>query len=281
VTSFTDRLASRTVRISPPAGWGKLRLGDVSAYRELLYVLVWKQLRVRYSQTVIGATWAVIQPLLTMVALTVIFGHFARLPTDGLPYSIFYLSGLLPWTYFANSVTAATNSLVDHQHVITKVYFPRILLPITAVVTGLIDFALAFGTLLLLMLFHGIAPLLSPTVLVLFLLLASASMLGVGLWFSALYASYRDVRYVVQFLVTLWMFVSPVIYPSSMIPTQWHWLYGLNPMAGVIESFRWALFGRVPPPVVLLVASTLSAGATLAGGLLYFQTKEATIADVV
>ncbi len=271
----------RTIRITPPPRWLELNLADVWAHRELLYFLVWRQLKLRYKQTVIGAGWAILQPLLTMLTFSLIFGRLAQLPSDGLPYPIFYYSGLLPWMYFANSLAAATNTMVDHQRVITKVYFPRILLPVSAVLAGLIDFAIAFGVLLLLMLLYGVPVTAAVLTLPLFLLLAVATAVGVGLWLSALYALYRDVRYALQFLLMLWMFVSPVAYPSSLVPEQWRWLYGLNPMAGVIDSFRWAVTGLAQPPAGLMLASTVAVAFVLVGGLLYFQRIEATIADVV
>ena len=271
----------KTIRVAPPTRWVEIDLAELWQHRELLYFLIWRHLRLRYKQTVLGATWAVLQPLLTMLTFTLIFGRLAKLPSQGLPYPIFYYTGLLPWLYFANSLTAATNTMVDHQRMITKVYFPRILLPAAAVLAGLVDFAAAFGVLLLMMLAYGIIPtgliLLAPV----FLLLAVATALGVGLGLAALYARYRDVRYALQFGITLWMFVSPVLYPSTMIPDRWRWLYGLNPIAGVLEGFRWTVTGAEEPGAALLIASALVAIATLLGGLLYFQHVEATIADVV
>lgn len=271
----------KTIRVAPPTRWVELDLADVWTHRELLYFLIWRHLKLRYKQTVLGTTWAVLQPLLTMLTFTVIFGHLAKLPSQGLPYPIFYYTGLLPWLYFANSLTAATNTMVDHQRMITKVYFPRVLLPAAAVLAGLVDFAAAFGVLLLLMLWYGIMPTSLVLLTPIFLLLAVATALGVGSGLAALYARYRDVRYALQFLVMLWMFVSPVLYPSTMIPERWRWLYGLNPMAGVLEGFRWTITGATQPSAALLIASTVVAASMLIGGLLYFQHVEATIADVV
>ena len=270
-----------TIRVAPPTRSVELDVADVWAHRELLYFLVWRHLKLRYKQTVLGATWAVLQPLLTMITFTLIFGHLAKLPSQGLPYPVFYYSGLLPWLYFANALTAATNTMVDHQRMITKVYFPRILLPAAAVIAGLVDFAAAFGVLLLLMVWYGITPTILVWLAPVFLLLAVVTALGVGLGLAALYARYRDVRYALQFLVMLWMFVSPVLYPSSMIPERWRWLYGLNPIAGVLEGFRWSITGADEPTLSLLITSALVACATLVGGLAYFQHVEATIADVV
>lgn len=270
-----------TIRVAPPTRWVEIDIADVWAHRELLYFLVWRHLKLRYKQTVLGATWAVLQPLLTMVTFTLIFGHLAKLPSDGLPYPVFYYTGLLPWLYFSNSLTAATNTMVDHQRMITKVYFPRILLPAAAVLAGLVDFSAAFGVLLLMMVWYGIMPTMLVCLAPVFLMLAVVTALGVGLGLAALYARYRDVRYALQFLVMLWMFVSPVLYPSSMIPERWRWLYGLNPIAGVLEGFRWTITGAEQPTAALLVTSALVACAMLVAGLAYFQHVEATIADVV
>lgn len=272
----------RTVTtIRPPAGWAALDIRELTAAHELLYFLVLRNLKLRYKQTALGAAWAVLQPLLTMVTFTIIFGHLAKLPSDGLPYPVFYYTGLLPWLYFANALTAATNTMVDHQRMITKVYFPRLLLPAAAVLANLVDFAAAFGVLLLLMLWYGIAPTATVWLAPLFLLLAVLTALGVGLALAALYARFRDVRYALQFMVMLWMFVSPVLYPSTMIPERWRWLYGLNPIAGVLEGFRWTVIGTAQPSASLLIMSALVAAGALVGGLLYFQHIEATIADVV
>ena len=271
----------KTIRVAPPTRWVELDAADVWTHRELLYFLVWRHLKLRYKQTVLGMTWAVLQPLLTMVTFTLIFGHLAKLPSQGLPYPIFYYSGLLPWLYFSNALTAATNTMVDHQRMITKVYFPRILLPAAAVLAGLVDFAAAFAVLLLMMIAYGITPTTLVWLAPVFLLLAVVTALGVGLCLAALYARYRDVRYALQFLIMLWMFVSPVLYPSSMIPDRWRWLYGLNPIAGVLEGFRWTITGADAPTTALLVTSACVAIATLVAGLAYFQHIEATIADVV
>ena len=270
-----------TLRIAPPRGGLDLDLRELWAARELLYFFVWRDIKVRYKQTAIGAGWAVIQPFMTMVVFSLFFGKLAKMPSYGLPYPIFYYSALLPWTYFAGAVQNATNVVVDQQHIITKVYFPRLVLPLSAVVSGLLDFAIAFVVLLGLMAYYRIVP--HPAILLLpcFLLLAIFTALGVGLWLSALNALYRDVRYVVPFLVQFWLFASPVAYPSSLVPERWRGLYGLNPMAGVIEGFRWALTGHGQPPSILLAASTGMVLLLLGGGLVYFYRMEGTIADVV
>jgi len=275
------RSAREWVAIGPPRAWLDLKLGELWAYRELLYFFVWRDIRVRYRQTVIGAAWAVIQPLFTMVIFSLFFGKLAGIPSDGLPYPIFFYSALLPWMYFANALTGAANVVVEHQHVITKVYFPRLILPCSAVLSGLMDFGIAFMVLLGLMLFYGIGASITLLLVPLFLLLAVATALAVGLWLAALNAMYRDVRYALGFLVQFWMFASPVVYPSSLVPGAWRWLYGLNPMAGVIEGFRWALVGHGPPPGLLLLSSALTVVCLGVGGLIYFQRMEGTIADVV
>ena len=267
--------------IAPPNSWHDLNLSELWEFRELLYFFVWRDLKVRYKQTAIGAAWAILQPFMTMVVFSLFFGKLAHIPSNGLPYPIFYYSALLPWMYFAGALQNATNTMVEHQRVITKVYFPRLLLPMSAVVSGLVDLAIGFVVFLGMMLYYGIKPGRAVLLLPFFLLLAVLTALGVGLWLSALNAIYRDVRYVLPFLVQFWMFASPVAYPSSLVPTRWRWLYGLNPMAGVIEGFRWALTGSGAPPSLLLAASTAAVLAVVVGGVAYFQKMEGTIADVV
>jgi lipopolysaccharide transport system permease protein len=265
-----------TLHIAPPRGWFDLNFQELWAARELLYFFVWRDIKVRYKQTAIGAAWAVIQPFMTMVVFSLFFGKLARMDSHGLPYPIFYYSALLPWMYFAGALQHATNVVVDQQHVITKVYFPRLVLPLSAVTSGLLDFAISFLVFVGMMFWYRITP--GPA---LFLLLAVLTALGVGLWLSALNALYRDVRYVVPFLVQFWMFASPVAYPSSLVPERWRWLYGLNPMAGVIEGFRWSLTGHGQPPTLLLAASAGAVLLLVFGGILFFQRMEGTIADVV
>lgn len=268
-------------RITPPRRPIELHLDDLWAYRELLYFFIWRDLKVRYEQTFVGVAWVVVQPVLTTIAFSVLFGRLVGLPSDDLPHPIFYLAGLLPWMYFSQSATRATNTLVDNQRVITKVYFPRILLPITAVLAGLIDLAIGFVVLAVLMLVYGVAPTAAVWTLPIFVALAAAAALAVGLWLSAVHALYRDVRYAVQFLLMFWMFVSPVAYPSSLVPDRWRWLYGLNPMAGAIDGMRWALGGQRSPDVALLIASIVAVIALLIGGIVYFQYVDETVADVV
>jgi len=267
------------LRIVPPRGWFDLDFKELWAARELLYFFVWRDVKIRYKQTAIGAAWAILQPLMTMAVFSLFFGKLAKIPSHGLPYPIFYYSALLPWTYFAGALQSATNVVVEQQRVITKVYFPRLVLPLSAVVGGLVDFAVAFVVFLVMMAYYRIIP--GPAILLFpfFLLLAVLTALGVGLWLSALNAIYRDVRYVMPFLVQFWMFASPVAYPTSLVPERWRWLYGLNPMAGVIEGFRWSLTGVGQPPSLMLAA--LTALLILAGGVAYFQKMEGVIADVV
>ncbi len=274
-------LRSSTVRIEPPRGLFELRFGEVWAYRELLYFFVWRDVKIRYKQTVVGVAWVVLQPLLSMGVFTIFFGRLAKLPSDGLPYPVFYFAALVPWTYFASALQNATNVVVENQRVITKVYFPRLILPLSSVVSGLVDFSIAFIVLVLMTLGFRFTPGAAMLWLPVFLLLAIATALGIGLWLSALNALYRDVRYVTPFLVQFWMLASPVAYPSSLVPAKWRWLYGLNPMAGVIEGFRWALTGHGQSPGALLLASGGAVLLLLLGGLLFFQRMEGTVADLV
>jgi lipopolysaccharide transport system permease protein len=267
--------------IRPRRSWWDIDLREIWAYRELLYFFVWRDIKVRYKQTVIGAAWAILQPFMTMVVFSLFFGKLAKMPSHGLPYPVFYYSALLPWMYFAGALQNATNTIIEHQRVITKVYFPRIILPLAAVLSGLVDFAIAFVILIGMMLFYGIVPTMAVLWLPLLLLLAVATAFGVGLWLSALNAIYRDVRYAVPFLIQFWMFASPVAYPSSLVPERWQWLYGLNPMAGVIEGFRWALTGQGQPPAPLFAVSVLAVLLVLIGGLFYFRRMEGIIADLV
>ena len=281
MTESAAPLTQPLLRLTPPRGWLDLNLREVWSARELLYFFVWRDVKVRYKQTAIGVAWAVLQPLLNMVVFSLFFGKLAKIPSAGLPYPVFYYCALLPWTYFATALASATTTVVDQQHIVTKVYFPRVVLPLAAVVSGLLDLGIGFVLFLAMMLYYRIEP--GPAILMLpaFVLLAVLTALGVGLWLSALNAIYRDVRYVLPFLVQFWMFASPVAYPSSLVPERWRWLYGLNPMAGVIEGFRWSLTGRGQPPDLLLAASAGAVLAVLASGLFYFHRAESTIADVV
>jgi len=269
------------MRIAPPRGWMDLSLVETWRYSSLLYFFVWRDIKIRYKQTAIGVMWAVLQPFLTMLVFTLFFGKLAHVPSGGLPYPIFYYSALLPWMYFSGALQGATNTIVENQRVITKVYFPRVLLPFAATISGLVDFAASLMLFLVMMVFYGIRP--SPAILLfpVFLLLAMLTALGVGLWLSALNAVYRDVRYVLPFLVQFWMFVSPVAYPSSLVPAKWQWVYALNPMTGVIDGFRWSLTGSGPAPGAMLLVSTAAVLVILFGGIVFFQKMETTIVDVV
>jgi lipopolysaccharide transport system permease protein len=272
------------IRIAPPDRWWVLPFAELWEYRELLYFFVWRELKVRYKQTVVGAAWAVLQPFMTMLIFSLFFGALAHIPSNGLPYPIFYYSALLPWMYFSASLQNATGKIVENQNVITKVYFPRLLLPISAVISGLVDFAISFVMFVAIMAYYHVHPSWAMLMLPVFLLLAVLTALGVGLWLSGMNAIYRDVRYVVPFLVQFWMFASPVVYPSSLVSAKWPkwaWLYGLNPMAGVIEGFRWSLTGNGNPPSRMLLVSAAVVVAVLVSGLMYFQKMETTIADVV
>ena len=251
------------------------------SYRELIYFFVWRDIKVRYRQTVLGGLWAVLQPFITMVVFSVVFGQLAGISSDGLPYPIFSYTALLPWTLFATGVSLAANSLVGHQNLLKKVYFPRLALPVAAVVVGLVDFAFASLVLGGMMIFYDIRPGLRVLLVVPLLLLALATALGVGLWFAALNVRYRDVRYVVPFVLQVWLFLTPVAYPSSLIEQPWRTLYAINPTVGVVEGIRWAVLGAETAPGPLVAVSTLAAVLILAGGLFYFRQVEGTFADVV
>jgi lipopolysaccharide transport system permease protein len=269
------------LRITPPSRWWAIPLGELWSYRELLYFFVWRDIKIRYKQTAIGAAWAILQPFLTMLVFSLFFGRLAHIPSDGLPYPVFYYSALLPWMYFAAALQNATNTIVENQRLITKVYFPRLALPLSAVLSGLVDFGVSFLMFLAMMVYYGVRPGAAVLWLPVFLLLAILTALGVGLWLSALNAIYRDVRYVLPFLVQFWLFASPVVYASSLVPAKWRWLYGLNPMAGVIEGFRWSLTGKGDPPGRLFLGSAGVVIVVLLSGLGYFQKMETTVADVV
>ncbi len=266
--------------LRPSSGFLRLNLRDLWEYRELLYFLVWRDVKVRYKQTALGA-WAILQPVMTMLVFSVFFGRLAKVPSDGIPYPVFAFTALLPWQLFAYALTESGNSLVASQNLITKVYFPRLVIPIAAGLAGLVDFAIAFLVLLVLMRYYGIVPTAAIVWLPLFLLLAVVTALSVGLWLSALNVKYRDVRYTIPFLTQFWMFATPVAYPASLVPERWRALYGLNPMAGVVEGFRWALLGKTDAPGPLLTVSIAAVLVMLIGGLRYFRRTESTFADIV
>ncbi|MDY6876447.1 MAG: ABC transporter permease [Chloroflexota bacterium] len=270
------------IRIEPSKGWVSLKLGELWDYRELLYFLVWRDIKVRYKQTVLGAAWAIIQPFFTMVVFSIFFGNLAKVPSDDLPYPIFSYAALVPWTFFAHGLTQASNSLVGGSRLIKKVYFPRLAMPIATVLSGVVDFVLAFIVLVGMMLAYGIMPTINVLWLPLFLLLALVTSLGTGLWLSAMNVQFRDVRYTVPFITQFWQFATPIAYPSSLIedPTL-RTLYGINPMAGVVEGFRWALLGTGTAPGPIVFVSSLAALALLISGAFYFRRMEKTFADVV
>ncbi|HKP82180.1 MAG TPA: ABC transporter permease [Pyrinomonadaceae bacterium] len=274
-------LALPRFRIEPATSWPSIGLRELWDYRELLYFLTWRDIKVRYKQTVLGAAWAVIQPLFMMLVFSLFFGKLAGVPSDGIPYPVFSFCGLLPWQLFSYSLTQAGNSLVGSQNLITKVYFPRLVVPISAVLGGVIDFAIAFVLLLGMMFYYGIVPGWQMVALPGLVLLAVLAALGVGLWLSALNVQYRDVRYTIGFLVQFWMFATPVAYPSSIVPEKWRVLYALNPMVGVVDGFRWALLGKPESPGVPLLISVIVVCALLAGGLYYFRRMEQQFADIV
>jgi len=269
------------LRIEPSRGWVSLHLRDLWEYRELLYFLTWRDIKVRYKQTALGAAWAIIQPFFTMVVFSVFFGKLAKMPSDNIPYPIFSYAALVPWTFFAHGLTQSSDSLVGSANLITKVYFPRLVVPISAVFSGVVDFFLAFLVLLGMMVYFRILPTAHIVWLPALLLLAFVTALGVGLWLSAMNVQYRDVRYTVPFLTQFWMFATPIAYSSSLLPQPWRTLYGLNPMAGVVEGFRWALLDTNTAPGPIMAVSALAAVGLLVSGAFYFRRMEKTFADVV
>ena len=267
--------------IVPRTGWAALKLGELWRYRELLYFFVWRDIKVRYKQTILGAAWAVLQPFLTMVVFSIFFGRLANVPSDDLPYPVFAYAALVPWTFFANGLTQASNSVVSNAGMVKKIYFPRLTLPVASVLAGLVDFALAFVVLVGMMFFFNIAPTSNIVWLPLLLLLALVTALGVSLWLAALNVRFRDVRYTVPFLVQFWLFITPIAYPSSLVDGPWRLLYSLNPMVGVVEGFRWALLGTDTTPGPVIIVSSLVALFLLLGGLIYFRRMESSFADIV
>jgi len=278
-TAHTDSPPLTIIR--PSERWRTLCLSELWQYRELLYFLTWRDIKVRYKQTLLGVAWAVIQPLFIALTLSVFLGHLAKVPSDGMPYAVFAYTAMVPWQLFAHALTEASNSVVANERLITKVYFPRMLAPMSAVLAGLVDFGIAFFVLVPFLACYRIVPGASVLALPFFALLAALAAFGVGLWLSALNVQYRDVRYTVGFLVQLWFLLTPVAYPSSLVPERWRDWYGLNPMVGVIEGFRWALLRTGAPPVSLLAVSVAMTAAILVSGLYYFQRMEDTFADVI
>jgi lipopolysaccharide transport system permease protein len=269
------------LEIYPPNGWRFLDVRELWNYRELVYFLAWREIKVRYKQTAIGVAWAVLQPLAMMVIFTVFFGRLAKIPSEGIPYPLFAYAALLPWQLFSRTITESTNSLVADQRLITRVYFPRIIVPISTTIAAVVDFVIAAGLLLVLMLIYGVVPGAAVVWLPAFVLLMIVTALGVGFWLSALNVEYRDVAYTIPFLNQFWFFLTPVVYPSSLVPERWQVLYGLNPMVGVVEGFRWALLGVGKGPSPMLAVSILIALVLFISGIIWFQRREQSFVDAL
>jgi len=270
-----------TITLRPPMGWIGLGLGELRGYRDLLYFLVWRDIKVRYKQTALGAAWAVLQPFMLMVIFSVFLGRLAGVPSEGFPYPVFAYSALVPWTLFASSLMASSETLVGNTSLVSKVYFPRLILPIAAAGSFILDFLVAFAILIVMMAVYGIVPTLNVLWVPLFSLLALLAAIGVGLWFAALNVKYRDVRHAAPLLVQVWLFATPIAYPSSLVPVAWRWVYGLNPMAGVVEGFRWALLGTPAPSLGMIAVSAVVTIVVLFGGLAYFRRAEREFADLI
>jgi lipopolysaccharide transport system permease protein len=274
--------------IRPTKGWMALNLRDLWQYRELIYFMTWRDLKVRYKQTALGVSWAVIQPVMNMVVFSIFFGGLARIQTDnGIPYPIFSFVALLPWTLFTNALNNASRSLVSHQNMITKIYFPKLVLPLASVLSGLVDFLIAFVVLIGIALYYNLTGQAHITItaalwtLIPYLLMALMTALGIALWLSALYVQYRDVGYILPFLSDILKFISPVVYSTTLIPEKWQLIYALNPMAGVINGFRWAILGTPTGPDMRLIISVAVALAILVSGMIYFRRMERTFADTI
>lgn len=280
-TPAVTKEESEVVLISPSKGWISLRLRELLDYWELLYFLIWRDIKVRYKQTVLGAAWAVIQPFFTMAVFSVFFGRLAKIPSDGIPYPIFSYAALVPWTFFANGLSKASVSLVSNANLIKKIYFPRLCIPIANVLSGIIDFFIAFLVLVGMMYYYGLTPTSNIIWLPFLLLLALTTSLGVSLWLSALNVQFRDVQHIIPFVIQFWMFATPIAYPSSLLSEPWRTLYGINPMVGVVEGFRWALLGTNTSPGSIIIFSSFVSLAVLVGGAYYFRRMEKTFADIV
>jgi lipopolysaccharide transport system permease protein len=267
--------------IAPARGWVPVDLKELWDYRELLYFFVWRELKIRYKQTVLGVAWAVIQPFFTMLVFTILFSRLAKMPSDGLPYPVFAFCALIPWQLFSFALTESSNSVVMNQRLLTKVYFPRLLMPLSSTCVGLADFLVSFVMLIAMMIYYGITPHWSALTIPFWTTLSMATALGVGLWLAALNVRYRDIRYTVPFLTQLWMYATPVAYAASLIPARWRPLYALNPMVGVIEGFRWALLGQSSASATTIAISVVASTLLLASGLFYFRRTERTFADIV
>jgi len=269
------------VRRQARPGWVAIDFAELWRYRELLVFQAVRDIRVRYKQTVLGVAWAILQPVVTMVVFSLFFGKLAKLPSDGIPYPVFTFCALLPWQLFTYALTYSSNSLVDNANAVTKVYFPRLILPFSAVISGLIDFAIAFVVLAGIMFYYGVRPGWPVIVLPLFIILALAVAMSIGVWLSALNVKYRDIRYTIPFLSQFWLFATPVAYSSSLVPEKWQTVYGINPMVSVVDGFRWALLGRSAPSIPMLIVSVIATVVLLACGLFYFRRMEKSFADIV
>ena len=269
-----------TIIIRPPRKWVPVDFNELWEYRELLYFFTWRDVKLRYKQTGLGIAWAIIQPLFLMIVFSLFFGGLAQIPSDGVPYPLFSLAALLPWTLFAEGMTRSTISMVSNASIMTKVYFPRLIMPVASIMSPLVDFCFAFGILIIMMAYYGFVPTINVIFLPLLVIFAMMTSLAVGLWLSALNVKYRDFQYTVPFLIQIWMFASPVVYPASMVPQQLRFLYALNPMTGVIEGFRWALLGTNPPTAMIFISLGVVI-ALLVSGVFYFRRMEQYFADIV
>lgn len=287
-TVYTELRQSRSdsqevpcFEIRPVTGWLFLDVRELWAYRELVYFLTWRDIKVRYKQTAIGVAWAVLQPLAMMVVFTVLFGKLANIPSEGVPYPLFAYAGLLPWQLFSRTISESTSSLVTDQRLITRVYFPRIIVPLSTTLAAMLDFGIASGLLVVLMFVYGVIPGAAIIWLPAFILLMVITALGIGFWLSALNVEYRDVMYTLPFIIQFWFFVTPIVYPSSLVPERWQILYGLNPMVGVVEGIRWALLGVGKGPSLMLALSTLIALILFISGIIWFQRREESFVDTL
>jgi lipopolysaccharide transport system permease protein len=279
---MTDSMPLPVILLKPPKGFSALNLRDLWIYRELVFFMIWRDIKVRYKQTLLGASWAILQPVMTMIVFTIFFGNLADVPSDGVPYPIFTYTALLPWQLFSKALQDAARSLVANRHMITKVYFPRLVLPLSSIMAGLVDFAIALVVLVGLMVYYQTPLRWAMLSLPLFLFMALITALGVGLWFAALNVLYRDIAYIMPFLAQFWMFITPIVYPASMVPERWRMLYYLNPMTGVVEGFRWAMLGTVPTlPINMILLSVVVSLVVLVSGLFYFRFMERLFADMV
>lgn len=276
-----EAIAQHITRIEPTSSWRFLDTSEIWHYRELLYFLAWRDIQVRYKQTAIGVLWVVAQPLASIIVFSLFFGNLAKIPSDGVPYPLFVFAALLPWQVFARAMMEASNSLVTDQRLVSRVYFPRILVPLASVIAALFDFGITFLLFLAMMLYFGVHPGLAVLTLPIFLFLMAATAVGVGFWLAPLNIEYRDVTYLLPFVTQLWMFLTPVVYPSTLIPEKWRFFYGFNPLAGVVEGFRWALLGVGPGPSPMLFVSAAVAVLLMLTGIVWFRRRERTFTDAV